>query len=131
VGLCETHEVEQGQVRGPVPWYHYRLVDDGIENSLAEKDLGVLIYEKLEMSHQCACTAQKANCLLVCIKSQQVEGGDSASLLCSGESPHGFLCLTLEPSAQGHGTVGVGPEEGDKNGPRAGAPLLQGQAERV
>jgi len=38
----------------------------------------------------------------------------------------------LEPSAQErHGPVVVGPEEGHKNGPRTGAPLLQGQADRV
>ena len=30
-----------------------------------------------------------------------------------------------------HGTVGAGPKEGYKNDPRAGAPLLRGQAERV
>jgi len=48
-------------------------------------------------------------------------GGDSAPLLCSGETPPGVLCPALEPSAQeGHGPVGLGPEEGHKNDPRAG-----------
>jgi len=43
---------------------------------------------------------------------QQVEGGDSAPLLCCGETPLGVLCPALEPSAQErHGPVGVGPEE--------------------
>jgi len=56
---------------------------------------------------------------------QQVEGGDSASLLCSGETPPEVLHPALEPSAQeGHGAVGEGPEEGHKVDPRAGAPLL-------
>ena len=37
----------------------------------------------------------------------------------------------LGPSAQeGHGPAGVGPEEGHENDLRAGASLLQGQAER-
>jgi len=43
---------------------------------------------------------------------QHVEGGDSAPLLRSGESPPGVLCPVLEPSAQDrHGPVGAGPEE--------------------
>jgi len=46
---------------------------------------------------------------------QQVEGGDSAPLLCSGETPLGVLCPALEPSAQDrHGAVGVGPGEATK-----------------
>jgi len=56
---------------------------------------------------------------------QQVEGGDSAPLLRSVETSPGFLRLSLEPPAQeGHGPVGVGPEEGHTNALRAGAPLL-------
>ena len=56
---------------------------------------------------------------------QQVEGGDSAPLLHSGETPPGVLRPALEPAAQErHGLGGAGPEEGYKNDPRAGAPLL-------
>ena len=63
---------------------------------------------------------------------QQVKGGDSAPLLCSGETPPGVLCPALQPSAlERHGPGGAGREEGHRNDQRAGTPLLWSKVERV
>jgi len=77
--------------------HQYRLGADLLESSSVERDLGVLVDDKLTTSHVCPGCQEgqwdsgmhQEEC------GQQVEGGSPSPLHCPSEAPSGVLCSVL------------------------------------
>ncbi|GAB0182380.1 cAMP-dependent protein kinase inhibitor alpha [Grus japonensis] len=121
---CKVLHVGRGN-----PKHSYRLGEEWIESSPEEKDLEVLVDEKLNMSQQCVLAAQKADCILGCIKRRVPSRLRNMilPLYYALMRPHLEYCIQLwgpQYKKNRHGAVGVSPEEGHEDDQRAGAPLL-------
>ena len=92
-----------------------RLGEELTESSPAEKAVGVLVDEELDVRQQCALTAQKADCIRAAsAEGGSGQGGDCPPLLCPREPPPAVLRPGLGPSTGRVGAVGAGPGEAMK-----------------
>ncbi|KAK4832650.1 hypothetical protein QYF61_024678 [Mycteria americana] len=94
------------------------------ESSPAEKNLGVLVDEKLDMSWHCVLAAQKANRILGCIKRSVASRSREMILPIYSTLVRPHLEYLKSSVQRRHGPCGAGPEEGHKNDQKAGTPLL-------
>ncbi|GAB0179219.1 mitochondrial enolase superfamily member 1 [Grus japonensis] len=62
-GKCNVLHLERNK-----PRHQYMLGVDQLESSLAEKDLGVLVDTKLNVSQQCALAAKRSDGVLGCFR---------------------------------------------------------------
>ena len=114
------------------PRHPYRLEGEVLESSPAEKDLGVLMGENLNMSQQCALAARKANGILGSIR-RGVGSRDREVIVPHYSAlvrPHLQCCVQVwSPQYKKDRELLERVQRSHKDDQRAAAPPLQRQAE--
>jgi len=108
VGVLVTEDAEKAELLNyfytwgrTTPCTSTGLGADLLESSSVERDLGVLMDNRLTMSQQCALVARKANGILGCIKRSVASRSKEVLLpLCPSEGPSGVLCPVLGSAVQ-------------------------------
>ncbi|GAB0177955.1 mitochondrial enolase superfamily member 1 [Grus japonensis] len=92
-GKCQVLHLRRNN-----PKHQYRLGVDLLGSSSAEKDLGVLVDDKVSMNQQCALVAKTANGILGCKESMASRSREVILPLCSAlVRPHLEFCVQFWP----------------------------------
>lgn len=99
------------------------------EISPMEKDLGVLVYEKLNTGQPCGLATQKAKSILGCIKKGVIGRVREVIVPLYSVLVHLEYCIQTwylqhKKYKEVCRAVGAGPKEGHKDDQKAGIPLL-------
>ncbi|GAB0181709.1 hypothetical protein GRJ2_000636200 [Grus japonensis] len=107
------------------PGVQHRLGSTWLESSSVERNLGVLVDNKLNTNKQCAAGAKQANRMLGCTNKDITSRDKVIIPLSACQATSGILCSVLVPAVQKRcGQAGEGPEMGHEDDQRTGKPAI-------